>query len=55
MATKSISGFTKEVNGQTVPMWNKEEIDEIIAGVVINLNDNRNRLVHILITLFDSI
>lgn len=33
-ATESISAYTKEVNGKTVPMWEKEEVDEIIAAEV---------------------
>jgi len=32
MATESISAYTKVENGKTVPMWTKEEVDEIVAG-----------------------
>ncbi|XP_032791001.2 cytochrome P450 3A14 [Daphnia magna] len=32
IANESISEFTKEVDGKTVPMWTREEIDEIIMG-----------------------
>jgi len=31
-ATESISSFTKQENGKTVPMWNKEQVDEIVAA-----------------------
>ena len=34
MADEAISEFTKEVDGKTVPMWSREEIDEIIMGQV---------------------
>ena len=33
-ATESISSFTKQENGKTVPMWNKEQVDEIVAAQV---------------------
>lgn len=32
MASESISAYTKEENGTTRPMWNKEEVDEIVAA-----------------------
>ncbi|XP_046636806.1 cytochrome P450 3A2-like [Daphnia pulicaria] len=32
MADEAISDFTKEVDGKTVPMWSREEIDEIIIA-----------------------
>jgi cytochrome P450 family 3 subfamily A len=34
MADEAISDFTKEVDGKTVPMWSREEIDEIIIAQV---------------------
>jgi len=34
MATESISNYTKEENGKTVPMWTKEEVNEIVAAQV---------------------
>ena len=34
MATESISAYTKVENEKTVPMWTKEEVDEIVAGQV---------------------
>ena len=33
-ATESISSYTKQENGKTVPMWNKEQVDEIVAAQV---------------------
>lgn len=38
IANESISEFTKEVDGKTVPMWTREEIDEIIMGQVWSKN-----------------
>nr|CAH0100172.1 unnamed protein product [Daphnia galeata] len=32
MADEAISEFTKEIDGKTVPMWPREEIDEILMG-----------------------
>ncbi|EFX88290.1 hypothetical protein DAPPUDRAFT_311602 [Daphnia pulex] len=32
LADEAISDFTKEVDGKTVPMWSREEIDEIIMA-----------------------
>lgn len=37
MATETIGEFTKEINGETVRMWNEEEVDEIVAGQVHNI------------------
>lgn len=34
MTDEAISDFTKEVDGKTVPMWSREEIDEIIIAQV---------------------
>jgi cytochrome P450 family 3 subfamily A len=34
VADEAISEFTKEVDGKTVPVWSREEIDEIIMGQV---------------------
>jgi hypothetical protein len=34
VADEAISEFTKEVDGKTVQMWSREEIDEIIMGQV---------------------
>lgn len=31
-AIQSISAYTKQEKGKTVPMWNKEEVDEIVAA-----------------------
>jgi len=31
-ATESVSSYTKEENGQTNPMWTKEEVGEIVAA-----------------------
>nr|CAH0107693.1 unnamed protein product [Daphnia galeata] len=37
-ATETISGYTKQVNGKTMPMWDKEEVDEtVIAQSVLFL------------------
>ena len=33
-STESIGDYTKEINGKTVPMWNKEEVDEIVIAQV---------------------
>lgn len=33
-ATESVSSYTKEENGQTNPMWTKEEVGEIVAAQV---------------------
>ena len=33
-ADEAISGYTKVVDGKTVPMWTREDIDEIIIGQV---------------------
>ena len=38
MATESISAYTKVENEKTVPMWTKEEVDEIVAGQVHSYN-----------------
>jgi cytochrome P450 family 3 subfamily A len=35
LADEAISDFTKEVDGETVPMWSREEIDEIIMAQVL--------------------
>jgi len=32
MAAESISAYTKEENGKTVPMWNKEQVNEIVTA-----------------------
>ena len=34
VATETIADYKKEVNGKTVPMWTKEEVDEIVASQV---------------------
>ena len=34
MAAESISAYTKEENGKTVPMWNKEQVNEIVTAQV---------------------
>ena len=34
MAAEAISSYTKEQNGKTVPMWSKEEVDEIVTAQV---------------------
>ena len=34
MATESVSDHTKEIGGKTVPMYNKEEVDEIVVAQV---------------------
>ena len=34
MADEAISEYTKEVDGKTVPMWSRDEIEEIIMGQV---------------------
>ena len=35
LADEAISDFIKEVDGETVPMWSREEIDEIIMAQVL--------------------
>jgi len=32
IATESISAYTKKENGKTVPMWNKEQVNEIVTA-----------------------
>lgn len=39
MADEAISEFTKEIDGKTVPMWPREEIDEILMGQVFDVRD----------------
>ena len=34
MARELITAYTKEENGKKVPMWNSEEVDEIVAAQV---------------------
>ena len=36
MAAESISAYTKEENGKTVPMWNKEQVNEIVTAQASN-------------------
>ena len=34
MAAEAISSYTKEENGKIVPMWTKQEVEEIVASQV---------------------
>ena len=34
MATETIMEYTKEVGGKHMPMWGKEEVDEIVIAQV---------------------
>ena len=34
MSRELITAYTKEVNGEKVPMWDGEEIDEIVTAQV---------------------
>lgn len=34
MITKSISSYTKEVNGRQIPTWNPAEVEEIVTSQV---------------------
>ena len=34
MVKEAISSYTTEVNGKKVPMWNSEEVDEIVTAQV---------------------
>lgn len=44
-ATESISEYTKVVDGKSVPVWNKEEVDEIvIAQVIFRLAHDQERI-----------
>ena len=36
VATETIMEYTKEVGGKHVPMWDKEEVDEIVIAQVKN-------------------
>ena len=36
MITKSISSYTKEVNGRQVPTWNPAEVEEIVTSQVFH-------------------
>ena len=38
LATESVSEITKEVNGSTVPVFTREEVDEIVIAQVIYAN-----------------
>ena len=40
LAGEAISDFTKEVDGKTVPLWSREEIDEIIMAQVYYVFDD---------------
>jgi hypothetical protein len=40
LAGEAISDFTKEVDGKTVPLWSREEIDEIIMAQVYYVCDD---------------
>ena len=37
-ASESVSAYTKEENGKTVPMWSNEEIKEIVTAQVVQKN-----------------
>ena len=34
IATEAFSSYTKEENGKTVPMWTKQEVEDIVAAQV---------------------
>ena len=34
IATEAISSYTKEENGKTVPMWTKQEVEDIVGAQV---------------------
>ena len=34
MASESIAAYTKEENGKVIPMWTKEQVDELVAAQV---------------------
>lgn len=34
IATEAIMEYTKKVDGKEVPMWNREEVDEIVIAQV---------------------
>ena len=35
VAREAIAEYTREVDGKQVPMWNEEEVDEIVIAQVI--------------------
>ena len=35
--TESISTYTKEINGKKVLMWTKDQVEEIVAAMVVHL------------------
>lgn len=37
VATETISDYSKEVDGKKVPMWNREEVNEIVIAQVIKI------------------
>lgn len=37
MATEAIGEFSKDVNGEAKPMWEKDEVNEIVIAQVIQL------------------